>query len=50
MPATARPRLRRDITLAVVGKLVALVLLWLLFFSPAHRLPADMATRIAGTP
>lgn len=40
--------LRRDITFALAAKFVALVALYLLFFSPAHRHPADLAARIAG--
>ncbi len=40
--------LGRDITLALIAKTLALVALYLLFFSPAHRHPADPAARIAG--
>ncbi len=40
--------LRRDITMALIAKTIALVVLYLLFCSPAHRHPADPAARIAG--
>ena len=40
--------LRRDITFALVAKFVALVVLYLLFFSPSHRHAANPAARIAG--
>ena len=33
-----RRRLRRGIGWALFAKLIALILLWTLFFSPAHRL------------
>lgn len=33
--------LRRKIVLLLAFKLAALVALWLLFFSPAHRVPVD---------
>jgi hypothetical protein len=51
MPVTARlpaSRLGRDIILALAAKAAALLLLWLFFFSPAHRPPADTARHIAG--
>ncbi len=40
--------LRQEITIALVAKFAALVVLYLLFFSPAHRHPADLAAQIAG--
>ena len=46
--ACRTPGLRREITIALVAKFVALVALYLLFFSPAHRHPPDLAARIAG--
>ena len=45
---TLQHRLRREITVALVAKFVALAALYLLFFTPAHRPPADPAARIAG--
>jgi hypothetical protein len=45
--------LRREITGAIVFKIVALILLWYFFFSPSHRThvsPADMAAALAGGP
>lgn len=39
--------LRRDITFALIAKFGALVVLYLLFFSPSHRHPANPAARIA---
>ncbi len=42
--------LRREIAIALVAKFLALIALYLLFFSPAHRHPADLAARIAGDP
>jgi hypothetical protein len=36
-----RAALRRDVTALLILKLLALMLLWLLFFSPAHRTPID---------
>ena len=42
--------LRRDITFALVAKVAGLITLYLLFFSPAHRHPANVAARIAGQP
>jgi hypothetical protein len=38
-----RGRLRREVALLVLMKLAALLLLWLVFFSPSHRQPADAA-------
>jgi hypothetical protein len=40
-PAPWRGALRRHLTLLVAVKLAALVLLWALFFSPAHRTAVD---------
>jgi hypothetical protein len=45
--------LRREVTGAIVFKIVALILLWYFFFSPAHRThvsPADMAAALAKGP
>ena len=36
--------LRRELSLLVLGKVAALLLLWWLFFSPAHRAAADPVT------
>jgi len=38
-----RSALRRELSLLLVLKMAALVLLWWLFFSPAHRSPVDAA-------
>ena len=38
-----RGRLRRELALLLLVKITALVLLWLAFFSPPHRPPADAA-------
>lgn len=38
-----RGRLRREVALLLLVKLAALLLLWLVFFSPSHRQPADAA-------
>ncbi len=49
----ARSTLRRELTLALLFKAVAIFLLWFLFFSPAHRThvtPADMAAALAEGP
>jgi hypothetical protein len=49
----ARKGLRRELTGAIIFKIVALILLWHFFFSPAHRLhvsPADMAAALAEGP
>jgi hypothetical protein len=35
--------LRRELSLLMLGKLAALILLWWLFFSPTHRAPVDAA-------
>jgi hypothetical protein len=46
----ARKTLRRELTLAIIFKIMAIFLLWLWFFSPAHRIhvsPADMAAALA---
>jgi hypothetical protein len=40
-PALWRGAFRRHLTLLLAAKLVALALLWALFFSPAHRTPVD---------
>jgi len=40
---TWQARLRRGISVALVLKLFALLALWLLFFSPAHRLAVTPA-------
>lgn len=39
-----RQRLRREIGIAALVKLVLLIALWGLFFSPAHRVKPDPAT------
>jgi hypothetical protein len=36
--------LRRELSLLVLGKVAALLLLWWLFFSPTHRVPVDAAS------
>jgi hypothetical protein len=36
--------LRRELSLLVLGKVAALLLLWWLFFSPTHRAPVDAAS------
>ncbi|GLI91331.1 cytochrome oxidase putative small subunit CydP [Methylocystis echinoides] len=49
----ARKTLRRELTLAILFKIVAIFLLWFWFFSPAHRVhvsPADMAAALADGP
>jgi hypothetical protein len=38
-----RAALRRDLALLLLFKAIALVLLWWLFFSPAHRAAVDPA-------
>ncbi len=46
----ARSTLRRELTLAIIFKVLAIFLLWFLFFSPAHRshvTPADMTAALA---
>ena len=47
-----RRRLSRELTGLIALKLVALALLWWLFFSPAHRtvVDADAAGRRLGVP
>jgi type II secretory pathway component PulM len=47
-----RRRLRREMAALIALKLVALALLWWLFFSPAHRtvVDADAAGRRLGVP
>ena len=47
-----RRRLRRELAGLIALKLVALALLWWLFFSPAHRtvVDADAAGRRLGVP
>lgn len=45
----ARATLRRELTLAILFKVAAIVLLYVLFFSPSHRkhvTPADMAAAL----
>jgi hypothetical protein len=45
----ARSSLRRELTLAIAFKVVAIFLLYVLFFSPAHRTrvtPAGMAATL----
>jgi len=37
------PRLRREIAWLLLGKLIALIVLWSLFFSPSHRHRIDGA-------
>ncbi|MGJ0508080.1 MAG: cytochrome oxidase putative small subunit CydP [Methylocystis sp.] len=42
--------LRRELTLAILFKIVAIFLLWFWFFSPAHRIhvsPEDMTAALA---
>jgi hypothetical protein len=39
-----RPRLGRDILCLSLAKLVALGLLYTLFFAPSHRVPIDPAS------
>jgi hypothetical protein len=36
--------LRRELSLLMLGKVAALILLWWLFFSPTHRAPVDAAS------
>ena len=36
--------LRRELSLLMLGKIAALILLWWLFFSPTHRAPVDAAS------
>lgn len=46
----ARGTLRRELTLAILFKIVAIFLLWFWFFGPSHRAhvtPADMAAALA---
>lgn len=46
----ARGTLRRELILALVFKAAAIFLLYVLFFSPSHRIhvtPADMAAALA---
>ncbi len=38
---TGHPGLRRDIVLLLAIKAAVLILLWYLFFSPAHRMHVD---------
>ena len=38
---TWRRAFRRHLTLLLLAKFAALLLLWALFFSPAHRTPVD---------
>jgi hypothetical protein len=38
-----RGALRRHVAVLLLMKIVALALLWVLFFSPAHRAPVDGA-------
>lgn len=48
-----RTPLGRELTLAVVFKVVALFLLYVLFFSPSHRThvtPVDMAAALSEGP
>ncbi len=48
-----RGPLRRELMLALAFKLVALFLLWALFFGPSHRIrvtPQDMAAALGGAP
>lgn len=40
-PQPWRGILRRHLTVLLAVKLAALALLWVLFFSPAHRTPVD---------
>jgi hypothetical protein len=46
-----RSPLGRELTLALLFKVVAIFLLYVLFFSPSHRThvtPADMAAALSG--
>lgn len=46
----ARKTLRRELSLAIIFKIVAIFLLWFWFFGPAHRVhvsPADMAAALS---
>lgn len=38
------PRLSREIAILLCAKLAALTLLYFLFFSPSHRITADVPT------
>lgn len=49
-PPDWRPWLRRKIAWLLLFKLTALIVLWLLFFSPSHRVSVDpgvMSQRVA---
>ena len=51
MPASLSPppgRLRRHLIWVVVAKVVAIIAIYLAFFSPAHRVPTDPGLHIAG--
>ncbi len=51
-PPDWRKWLRRKIAWLLIFKLAALIALWLLFFSPAHRVSVDpgvMSQRVAPT-
>jgi hypothetical protein len=48
-----RSTLRRELTLAIIFKIVAIFLLYSIFFSPSHRMhvtPADMAAALSKRP
>jgi len=45
------PLLRREISLALVIKLILLLLLWMVFFrAPSHVNPQDVANTLFATP
>ena len=52
IPPDWRPSLRRKIAWLLVAKLVGLLLLWALFFSPSHRVEVtpERAERILAIP
>ena len=41
-------RLRQHLICVVVAKVVAIIAIYLAFFSPAHRVPTDPGMHIAG--
>jgi hypothetical protein len=45
-PVVGRPRPWRDIVLAVLLKFALLIVLYVAFFSPSHRAPADIAGHV----
>ncbi len=51
MPARRTPtsgRLGRHLTWVIAAKLAAIFVIYLAFFSPAHRVPTDPGLHIAG--